>query len=113
VLAEAAAAALHALAALPPVLAEAAAATAVLAVVTLSPVLAEAAAAALLAPPALPAVLADATAAAVLAPAALPPVRTAGRHVRRRQRAASLEGAGMKTLIKTCDRVKTRNYSTS
>ena len=66
-------AALLALGAPPPVLAEAAAA-AVLAPVALPPVLADTAAAAVLAQGALPPVLAEAAAAAVLAPAALPPV---------------------------------------
>jgi len=73
VLADAAAAAVLAPVALPPVLADAAAA-AVLAVAALPPVLAEAAAAAVLAPAAPPPVLADAAAAAVLAVAALLPV---------------------------------------
>ena len=73
VLAEAAAAAVLAPTALPPVLADAAAA-AVLAVVALPPVLAEAAAAALFALGAAPPVLADAAAAALLADAAPPPV---------------------------------------
>ena len=69
-----AAAALLALAALPPVLAEAATAT-VLAPAALSPVLAKASfAAALLTLAALPSVLADAATAAVLAVAGLPPV---------------------------------------
>ena len=68
-----AAATLLALAALPPVLAEAAAA-AILALGAPPPVLADAAAAAVLAPVAHPPVLADATAAALLAHAALPPV---------------------------------------
>ena len=77
-----AAAVLLALAALPPVLAEAAAA-ALLAPAALPPVLAEAAAAALLALAALPPVLADAAAAAILAHVAPPPMGT-GRHVRRR-----------------------------
>ena len=85
VLAEAAAAALLAQAAPPPVLADAAAA-ALLALAALPSVLAEAAAAALLALAALPPMLADANAAALLAPVALPPVRTAGWHV-------SVEGA--------------------
>ena len=60
-----------------------AAAAALLALAALPPVLAEAAAAAVLAPAALPPVLADAAAAAILAHVAPPPVRT-GRHVRRR-----------------------------
>ena len=72
-----AAAALLALAALPPVLAEAATAT-VLAPAALSPVLAKASfAAALLTLAALPSVLADAATAAVLALATLPAMRTA------------------------------------
>ena len=69
----AAAAALLATAALPPVLADAAAA-AVLAPAAPLTVLADAAAAAVLADAALPPVLAEAAAAALLAPAALPPV---------------------------------------
>ena len=73
VLAEAAAAALLAMPALSPVLAEAAAAT-LLAGAAPPPVLAHAFAAALLAGVALPPVLAEAAAAAVLAPAAPPPV---------------------------------------
>ena len=73
VLADAAAAALLALAAIPPVLADAATA-ALLAPEALPPVLANAAAAALLACAAMPPVLADAFAAALLALAALPPV---------------------------------------
>ena len=73
VLADADAAAVHALAAPPPVLAHAAAA-AVLAVVAMPPVLADAAAAAVLALGAHPPVLADAAAAALLALAAHPPV---------------------------------------
>ena len=68
-----AAAALLALAAPPPVLADTGAA-AVLAPAALPPVRADAAAAALLALAAPPTVLADAAAAALLAPAALPPV---------------------------------------
>ena len=56
------------------------AAAALLALVALPPVLAEAAAAALLAPAALPTVLAEAATAAILALAALPPVRTFRRH---------------------------------
>ena len=72
-----AAAALLALAALPPVLAEAAAA-ALLAPAALPPVLAEAAAAALLALAAPPPVLADAAATAVLAQSAMPPVLADG-----------------------------------
>ena len=59
------------------------AAAALLALAALPPVLAEAAAAALLAPAALPPVLAEAAAAALLALAALPPVRTGGMSVRR------------------------------
>ena len=71
-LAHAAAAALLAIAVLPPVLAEATAA-AVLAPAALPPVLTEAAAATVLAPAALSSVVAKASfAAAVLAPAALP-----------------------------------------
>eukprot|EP00964_Phaeocystis_antarctica_P032388 scaffold18341_cov53-Phaeocystis_antarctica.AAC.1 len=73
-LADAAAAALLAVVAPPPVRAIAAAA-ALLALVALPAVLAETAAAALLAPAALPAVRADAAAAALLALAALPAVR--------------------------------------
>ena len=65
--------ALLALAALPPVLAEAATA-ALLALTALPPVLADASATALLALTAPPPVLADASAAALLAFAALPPV---------------------------------------
>ena len=60
-------------------LAEAAAA-ALLALAALPPVLAEAAAAALLAPGARPPVLAEAAAATLPAEVALPPVRTAGWH---------------------------------
>ena len=70
-----AAAALLALAAPLPVLADAGAA-ALLALPALPPVLADAAAAAVLAAAALPPVLADAAAAALLAGAALPPVLT-------------------------------------
>ena len=66
-------AALLALAALPPVLAEAAA-TALLAQAALPPVLADAAASALLTPSAPPPVLTDAASSALLALAALPPV---------------------------------------
>ena len=69
----AAATALFALAAPPPVLADAAAA-AVLALAALPPMLAEAAAAAILALVALPPVLTDAAAAAILALVPLPPV---------------------------------------
>ena len=62
------------------------AAAALLALAALPPVLAEAAAAALLALAALLPVLADAAAATILADVVLPPVRTAGWHV-------SVEGA--------------------
>ena len=67
-----------------------AAAAALLALAALPPVLAEAAAAALLAPGARPPVLAEAAAATLPAEVALPPVRTAGWHIRpdTRQRAA-------------------------
>jgi len=75
VLADAAAAAVLAPTAPPPVLAEAAA-TAVLAPAALPPVLAVAAAAAFLAVVALPPVFADAAAAAVLADATPPAMRT-------------------------------------
>ena len=90
-LAEATAAAVLALAALPPVLANAAAA-ALLARAAHPPVLADAAATALLALAALPPVLAEAAAAALLALAALPPVRT-GHETHRARESSRISGS--------------------